>query len=308
MRVLTLALLLALPAAADEGVRFPGGGGGGVAATLVCLLTGGANCVMADDVRFTGASAGTCFEDVDQCLDSDGAGGYEFRDELGNVTLTLSTAGVVTFTGQSIYSGVTTDVTTGTNEDLVLAPNGTGSVVLRGGDSTVELQESGGTQRGSLLISSTNLLIQATVALILGSTANRATNAVAVSLRDNNTTPLLEVYGGGLVKYAAEQTATCSLGALALDPTSSQISIDANAAACAVTLAETTGTVVGPGAVATITVFNVGAGVVTFPDVANIFEGPALCTNTGIGANGTMSIMYANRADDLWIATGCQAP
>lgn len=42
----------------------------------------------------------------------------------------LVTAVGVTTTGQIIYSGVSVDVTTGTNEDFTITPNGTGSVVL----------------------------------------------------------------------------------------------------------------------------------------------------------------------------------
>lgn len=38
-----------------------------------------------------------------------------------------------TMTGQTVYSGVTTDITTGTNEDLTLVANGTGAVDLQGG-------------------------------------------------------------------------------------------------------------------------------------------------------------------------------
>lgn len=38
-----------------------------------------------------------------------------------------------TMTGQQVFSGVTTDITTGTNEDLTLAPNGTGVVNIVGG-------------------------------------------------------------------------------------------------------------------------------------------------------------------------------
>lgn len=52
----------------------------------------------------------------------------------GTTTLTLPTAGTLailganTFTGTQTFSGIATDITTGTGEDLTLAPNGSGKV------------------------------------------------------------------------------------------------------------------------------------------------------------------------------------
>ena len=45
-----------------------------------------------------------------------------------------------TMTGQVVFSGVTTDISTGTNEDMTIAPAGTGAVVVAstGGSSTSE--------------------------------------------------------------------------------------------------------------------------------------------------------------------------
>lgn len=47
------------------------------------------------------------------------------------LVLTSSFSGTsAALTGQLVFNGVTTDITTGTNEDLTITPNGTGSVIL----------------------------------------------------------------------------------------------------------------------------------------------------------------------------------
>lgn len=362
MRLLLVLCLVAVPAFADDGnwSASGGGGAGGTPAGTAQLLAPVARNTITGDDFFSGATDGVCFEDTDQCIEGDGAGGYEFKDELGNVVLTLSTAGVVTFTGQSIYSGVTTDITTGTDQDLTITPNGTGlavfgkgiridgvatditaasgedltltggastgSVVLMSNDNSIDIKDSGGTVRGAIVTSSGNsrlLMGQSTNGGLFwsgsanalaqfGVQTNAAVTVMVASFADTigiggAGVNLISAYGGGALRKNVEQVITCAAGTAALDPQSSHISIDANGAACVVTIAETSAATIGPGFEATIYIAtSAGAGAVTFPDVANVFNGPTLCTTTGLAIDGTMTIFYANKADDMFVATGCQ--
>lgn len=122
------ALLISL-ALSGQALSPPVGGASGGGLPLV----GGA---MTGDILFSGATNGTCFEDAEQCIDSDGAGGFQFMDEAGNVILTLSTAGVVTPTGAFNFSNSNTyaadDITDADVVDTITASN---YALLAGGNT-----------------------------------------------------------------------------------------------------------------------------------------------------------------------------
>ncbi len=61
----------------------------------------------------------------------------DVKDSGGTVQAFFSQGGALTVKQTETFSGVTTDITTGTNEDLTLAPNGSGKVVIGGTTPTI---------------------------------------------------------------------------------------------------------------------------------------------------------------------------
>ncbi len=223
----------------------------------------------------------------------------------GTIRVSIATS-TLTSTVNYISSGNTTDFTTTGNENLRLAPAGTGSVELMSGDSTVDFLDSAGTQRVVFLVgASVSSILTTTSVNVLRLGTNSGTSGTLPVAQFEDGARLWSIYGEGAVRKNVEQTATCAGGVLALDPVSSVITIDANATSCVVTLAETSAATIGTGYEAVINVTNAGTGVVTFPDVANIADMPPCASSIGITTNGTLSIEYANRANDLWIGTAC---
>ncbi len=105
----------------------------------------------------------------------------------------------------------------------------------------------------------------------------------------------------------ADTLLTCAAGVATFDPAAGSftqyVRVDANGAACAITIGETNATL------ATNVTFYIatsaGAGAVTFPDVANTHDGPTLCTTTGLTINGTYAMTFANLANDAYLGTSC---
>lgn len=106
-----------------------------------------------------------------------------------------------------------------------------------------------------------------------------------------NTTAINVNHTGGVTIAGVPQTAACAAGVLALDPVSDVVEIDANGAACVVTLGEANATV--GRTVTMIITTSAGGGLVTFPDVSNKHLGPTLCTSTGIPLGGVYTVYYA---------------
>lgn len=100
-------------------------------------------------------------------------------------------------------------------------------------------------------------------------------------------------------------------GTMNLDPQSTQINLtNSDPDGCVVTVQETSGASIGPGAIAHVSIVSDASSVpatnvITFPDVANVWDGQTLCSTTGINVNGHMSIWYADKADDMWIGESC---
>lgn len=122
----------------------PFGGGSGVAASLACLLTGGADCTMTG-AMVSNTAAGTNASYTETGVDRSSASAETWtatNSGAGALTLTtdalsiaagafaVSSAGALTTTQTIKSSAVAVDFTTGTNEDLALTPNGTGKVVV----------------------------------------------------------------------------------------------------------------------------------------------------------------------------------
>lgn len=142
----------------------------------------------------------------------------------------------------------------------------------------------------------------------MGTNTNTSATGVVATISDSLSatsagTSLHAWFGSGMNAVQQRQSATCAAGVLALDPTSSVVYVDPAGAACAVTLAEGSANL---GADVTITVVaSSGAGVVTFPNVANIHAGPTLCTTTGLTENGVYTITYVDKTNDMYVGKSC---
>ena len=104
------------------------------------------------------------------------------------------------------------------------------------------------------------------------------------------------------------QSVACAANVLALTPTSTTVYLDANADDCVITVSEPAATFLND--VINIVVFNLAvANAVTFPNSANVIDGPTLCHTTGFngtaGATGVYSLVYADLANDTLIGQSC---
>lgn len=135
--------------------------------------------------------------------------------------------------------------------------------------------------------------------------ADNGAEAVDIFVTRDGGAIAFAVHDGGVVSLnqSQHQAAACAAGVLALQPTSSVVDIDANGAACVVTLSEA-GAFLGELVVINI-VTSAGAGTVTFPDVANVHKGPTLCTSTGLALDGVYTIEYADEANDKFLGQSC---
>jgi hypothetical protein len=93
-------------------------------------------------------------------------------------------AGGGTMSGTLTFSGVTNDIVTTGNEDLTLAPGGTGSVVLTSGDKQIDIVGLGGTSKIDVATSGVVFLLGPSIAGV-GATANRTIGQTAAGFYDN---------------------------------------------------------------------------------------------------------------------------
>lgn len=188
-----------------------------------------------------------------------GGGGGGAGGVASSLVCLLTGGSDCTMTGQTIYSGVTSDITTGPNEDLTLAPNGTGSVLLRSGDNATEFVDSAGnpdltiettTSGGGIsLIRTSNSAVSGGAVRIstniatLGTLADVSATTVAGCIGDTLTTgtatALWCVYGGGLWAIDKQQSVTISTGTDTTVPTSSQVEMTCTTAPCSYSPGET---------------------------------------------------------------------
>jgi hypothetical protein len=240
----------------------------------------------------------------------------------------VSGVSACTMTGQTIYSGVTTDITAASAEDVTIAGGATsGSVVLQSIDNETTILDDAGNvdlrfvtanAAATVLIgqgtaTSTGAVRFTSAAGTLGSQAAAAATTIVATIAESisassSGSALASWYGTGVMRLNQDQNVACAAGVLALDPISSVVYLDANGAACAVTIAETSAATIGPGFdVLIVVTTSAGAGAVTFPDVANVHDGPTLCTTTGIALNGSYLIHYTNMANDMFVGVACSA-
>lgn len=144
--------------------------------------------------------------------------------------------------------------------------------------------------------------------LRMGTNTNTGATGVVATISDVLTeasagTTLFSWFGSGMFAVGQRQSVACAAGVLALDPTSSVVYLDANGAACAVTLGEANAQLGAD--VEIVIVTTPGAGTVTFPNVANVHAGPTLCTTTGIALNDSYRIHYADMTNDLYVGVAC---
>jgi hypothetical protein len=211
-----------------------------------------------------------------------------------------------TMTGSTVYSGVATDITTVGNETLTIDAAGAGAITLAdtvtlttaqirsAGSDSIYL--AGGANHGVALFRVTDQAFSSRVACMADSgAATTGTNQQCF-------------YGEGLRAVERRQAATCTsdgtgaAGALNLTPSSEIVLVtNADPDGCVVTMVETSAVV---GADSTMIVISTAGGVVTFPDVANVHDGPTFATTTGLGLNDSYTVHYADAANDLYVGVG----
>jgi hypothetical protein len=229
---------------------------------------------------------------------------------------------------------------TSSNVDGLIQAQGTGSVQLQSGDERVDVRDPSSTVRGqirtedgadgiSLLAGSGTSPGNGQVDLGFSLVAvgkNNSTAAATAQLfnvQDSmaiNTfgggTNVFQLYGDGLMRNNGV-AATCTdngnggtASTLTLDPTASTIWLtNSDAQGCTVTLSETTasGTSGGAatGAITRIVVVSTAGGNITFADSSNVVNADGACTLVNVDSSA--EFVYSDKADDLWVQTGCTA-
>jgi hypothetical protein len=224
---LALALALLLSAGAAHAQFLGGGsiGGGGAGATF----TGGTlstPLVLDATETLCSAALSLAFEgDTNMGLQRAAA------DTLSvclNAALALQlTTSAATFSVGIITSGVTTDITTATGEDLIISGGGTsgaaGSTILSGRDEHVEMATASGTVGIRLIPTAggTQSFLGVGGIARLGTTESRGATSKAAEITDGTSTMLWGVYGSGLV---TEPSATLTITGAEL-PTATSLRI-----------------------------------------------------------------------------------
>lgn len=233
-----------------------------------------------------------------------------------------------TMTGATTYSGLSTDVTTGTNEDWRVRGNGSGTVRLQTGTGQqMFIERADGTSMIQFDVSSavsmrsngndgTILLGNAALGhALIGATLTDAASTVIVggvadamgTSAGGSKTLLFSVRGEGTVTIEKQQALTCvanagaggTLGGVTFTQASSAVYItNPDTDGCIVTVGETNASVGSD--VEFVVVSNAG-GVITFPAAANVHAGPTLAVTTGLGLNDSYRIHYTDKADDMWV-------
>ena len=111
-------------------------------------------------------------------------------------------------------------------------------------------------------------------------------------------------HGAIFTPRETDATTTCAAGVATINPDATSWKIDANAAACAVTVQKTYATTYDLDYDLNISVTNPGVGATTLPATAGTIVGPVACTTTGI-IGGLFWLHYSGDLDE-WIIEGCQ--
>lgn len=237
-----------------------------------------------------------------------------------------------TFTNGVAITGTTLDITTTGNEDLRLAPAGTGRTRLRGGDNIVAFENAAGTQAGFVEMASGASPLTHRILFnggALGFSSN-GSGGVGIGANGDNTAAqksgcfsenisgvatrndLICAYGGGRLGFELPQTCTCvsnagaggTLGGVTCDPTSAVVLVtNPDADGCIVTLSETSAA--ASSYKTTFIVTSNTGGVITFPDVANVHAGPACADTTGLGVGDTYETIYVTTTLGAYQGIGC---
>lgn len=213
-----------------------------------------------------------------------------------------------TMTGTTTYSGVTTDITSTSNQDLTVVGAGTGSVVIQSGDNATDFVDSAGnvdataeTSAASArfrMSNNNNAIGWGATGGYIGVTNNAAATAIIGQIGESCTvasgcTNFVQVYGQGqvvnlpgtaLVTGSPTDTTTQPNGAGSACRMSST-------GASAYTPSETNAV---DGAFFCCT--NTGANVITMTESAGVYEGPA--TASAVGQFDTVCFEYVT---DRWV-------
>jgi hypothetical protein len=229
-----------------------------------------------------------------------------------------------TMTGTETFSGVTTDITTGTNEDLKVNPNGTGVVDLAAGngsttgvkihtgaDSTGMTLIAGGAGSAVAKAESGNGTMRVGNDGEIGSSVDAAATTLVGYFGDNLSAGsggnnLFGAYGSGLLASGVVQTGTCSAAVLTLDPQSATATIDSNAADCTLTVNTTSVTSIAKEtSMVRITAKNVGAGHLKIAST-NFASIPTRCSSTGLAAGQSALIAWSQDQAKWTFLGGCE--
>jgi hypothetical protein len=250
-----------------------------------------------------------------------GGGGGGGLTQSAATALYCALAGC-TMTGGTTYSGVTTDITTGTNETLTIDANGTGQVAVldtvnvNSGASTSLIIQPIGAASARLLTAGGGSAVgfstgYAAVGINGGGAVATRSGCIAHSIVSGGSTPIACGYSGGKWAVEIRQAATCvanagaggTLGGVTLDATSSVVYLtNPDADGCIVTMSETSAVL---GSDVSVIVVSSAGGVVTFPDVSNVLASPECADTTGLSTNDVFTMHYADSADDLYVGIGC---
>ena len=254
-----------------------------------------------------------------QSIRTGGGGGV-----ASSLVCLLSGGAGCTMTGQTVYSNVATDITTGTNEDLTLSPNGTGEVVatkqvivsgvtaditaasaedlrlvggavsgsvqLQSTDEVVDILGSDGTVEGVIDVSASTVAKYRGSALgVAGSTGARSGTQVFFGV-DEGSTRWLAVYGSGIVLHTPGTARTIT----ATDTTSSPM--DAGTA-CRMSAAQVSTWTPSESSAADgmkVCCTNTGTNDITMTDSDGVYEGPG----SVVGQWDTVCFEYVT---DRWV-------
>jgi hypothetical protein len=273
--------------------------------------------VSGSDARDSGAAVLIAYQNIPMRFAAVGNGGFTWTkgfDMTTDVLMSMTSGGALTFTGGATFSGVSTDVTTGTNEDFVVDTNGTGAftVISNSSGVTINLADNGNTTRSRFFTSSSRgflgwytgnnaaVTVEASAAKI-GRQGSQSSNTVTGCISEaisvsSAATDLVCAYGDGALGIVLQQSITIAddgAGTSPVDttsPTSSHVEV---------TCSDTDGCVYRPGETSVvdgwaIAIVNVGSNTVTISDSAGVVRARggsiALAADDSASCNYTGSI------------------
>jgi hypothetical protein len=211
-----------------------------------------------------------------------------------------------TISGDLTLNSASPTITTGTNKDLSVAPNGSGSINLKSGSGTIYLNAAQTNYITGLNGSPQQMLFNNVGGtwVVVGS----ACTASSLCAGYGSSTHQIVFAGNGmmLASSGASQAATCASGTVSVDPVSPVITIDSNAATCTATIATTTMTALATeGLVVRITAKNVGASTLKIAST-NFATIPTRCSSTGLTAGQSLQMAWSKDQAKWVFLGGCE--